>query len=87
MSTIRTLRATKYRKQNIYYRQIGELFEYLACIRGEVYTMHIRVRRTFSQRFLGRDYSEKELQDTVNFLAKYAESTVDHVLDQKKSKK
>lgn len=79
---IRTLKAGEYRGCKIYYRNYGNTFEYLAVIDGAIYTMHATIRRTPLQALLGRDYSEKQLLDVVNYLAPYAEATVDYKLDE-----
>ena len=84
--SIRTLKSVVYKGSHLYFRNFGETFEYLAVIHGEVYTAHLRVRKTFFQRLLGRDYTEKQLAGIVNYLAKIAETTVDTVLTNKKGK-
>ena len=78
---IRTLKPSVYRKCSIYYRNYGSTFEYLAVVDGKIYTMHVTIRRTPMQVLRGRDYSEKQLTDIVNYLAPYAEATVDYRLD------
>lgn len=81
---IRTLNVQEYRGCTIYYRSIGTVFEYIAVVRGKVYTSHITIRKTPWQLVTGRDHSEKELANIIKYLARYAETTVDYVLDQKK---
>jgi hypothetical protein len=81
---IRTLQASEYRGCKIYYRQIGTVFEYLAVVKGQLYTTHIVIRRTPWQVLTGKGASKKEDIDIVNFLAKYAETTVDYALDGEK---
>lgn len=87
MSEVRTLQVEKYRDATIYYRQIGPLFEYLAVIFGEVYTMHIIVKQPLLRRLAGLDYTAQHLTDAVKFLKQYAESTVDFKLDEQSGKK
>jgi len=81
---IRTLASVEYKGQRIYFRNFGSTFEYLAIINGEVYTAHIDVRKTFTQKVFGRDYTESQLKGIVKYMSKIAETTVDTVLDKKK---
>lgn len=80
--TIRTLQYGNYRNCKMYYRRLGgHTFEYIAVVSGEVYTAHITVYKEWWQYLLLQDFSEKQLTDIANYLAKIAETTVDHVLD------
>lgn len=80
---IRTLQHGYYRNCKIYYRNFGSTFEFLAVINGEVYTVHYTVHKPWFQKLLFFDYTAKQLKNTVNFLAKQAERTVDLALDAK----
>lgn len=85
IQSIRTLKVAEYRKCKIYLRQYKgtNTFEYLAVVGGELYTMHIDIVKEWWQILLRRDYTQKQLTDTVNYLQRYAETTVDYVIDKK----
>lgn len=67
----------------MYYRNFGNDFEYLAIINGELYAAHVTIVKEWWQILLGRDYTEKQLLDATNYLAKIAETTIDTVLANK----
>lgn len=85
MHTIKTLKAVEYKGCNIYVRNFGNIFEYLAVINGQLYTTHMVITKSPLQWLTMRDYSEKQLTDIVKYLLNTAEATVDFVLDSKKS--
>lgn len=85
MHTIKTLKAVEYKGCNIYVRNFGNIFEYLAVINGQLYTTHMVITKSPIQWLLMRDYTEKQLTDIVKYLLNTAEATVDFVLDSKKS--
>lgn len=86
IKSIRTLKVSEYKGCKIYLRQYEGTytFEYLAVINGEVYTMHMTNVPTWWQILLRRDYTERQMTDAVNYLQRYAETTVDHVLEKSK---
>ena len=81
MHEIRTLKATEYKGCNVYVRNFGNTFEYLAIIKGQLYTAHMVITKSPLQSLLGRDYTEKQLTDTVKYLLNVAQATVDTVLE------
>lgn len=81
---IRTLKAYRYRNCNIYFRNFGEICEYLVVIKGEVYTAHMRVRKSLFQRLLRRDYTEQQTAGIIKYLSRIAETTVDTALEKYK---
>lgn len=87
MHSIRTLKAVEYKGCKVYIRNFDTTFEYLAVIRGELYTMHMTVLRGWKERVLGRDYTEAQLTNVTKYLMVAAETTIDTVLGEKKAKK
>lgn len=82
--TIRTLQFGNYRNCKVYYRKLDwRTFEYIAVIKGEVYTAHFNILKEWWQYLLFQDFTDKQLTNICNYLAKFAESTVDTVLDAK----
>ncbi len=77
---IRTLKVVEYKGANVYLRNFGTTFEYLAVVKGQLYGSHITITRTPTQRLLGRDYTEKQLVDVCKVLTNMATATVDYVL-------
>lgn len=84
---IRTLKKYEYKGSNIYIRNFGSTFEYIITFKGDVYTSHVDISRTFSQRLLGKDYTEKQLKDVISYLMLLAQSTIDFLLGEKPEKK
>ena len=82
---VRTLKAAEYRGCKVYYRNFGNDFEYLAVIKGEIYTARVTIVKEWWQMLLRRDYTDKQLLDATNYIARFAETTIDHVLDNVKS--
>lgn len=76
----RTLKTAEYRGCRIVVRNIGEIFEYLVVINGALYSANIVILKTPIQRLLRRDYTPKQLADTVAYIIKMAQTTVDLVL-------
>lgn len=76
----RTLKVIEYRGKNVYFRNFGSIFEYLAVIDGQLYGSHIVMKKPLWLRLTGRDYTEKHLSDACKYLEKLAEATVDYVL-------
>jgi len=87
MQSIRTLKAVEYKGCNIYIRNFNNTFEYLAVVKGQLYTMHMTVTKGMKERFLGRDYTERQLTDITKYLMLAAETTVDTVLGEQSVKK
>lgn len=77
---IRTLKVVEYRGTNVYLRNFGSTFEYLAVIKGQIFGSHVVITRSLWQRMLGKDYSEKQLTDVCKWLTTTAQATVDYVL-------
>lgn len=77
---IRTLQNGTYKNCKIYYRNFGTTFEYLAVINGEIYQMHVVIIKKWYQMLLGLDYTPKQLVDVTNYLARFAQTTIDTVL-------
>lgn len=84
MHEIRTLKATEYRGCKVYIRNFNNTFEYLVIINGELYTTHMVVTKRPLQSLLGKDYTQKQLTDTVKYLLNVAEATVDTILGEPK---
>ena len=81
--TIRTLQVYEYKETIIYIRNFGEVFEYILAWKGEVYTSHIVAKKLPWQRWLGKDYTTKQLTDTTRYMLMMGESVVDSLLEQK----
>ena len=77
---IRTLKVVEYKGSNVYLRNFGSTFEYLAIVKGQLYGSHVTITKRLWQRVLGRDYSQKQLLDAVKYLTALATATVDYVL-------
>lgn len=73
--TIRTFGPTRHLGCPIYVRNFGHTWEYLAVIRGELYSAHNEIRTT------GRrvSYTEAEDRGIVRLMRTMAETTVEHV--------
>jgi len=77
---IRTLQRSHYKNCKVYFRQVGKhTFEYLAVINGEIYTAHVTILKAWWQYLLFQDYTEKQLTDICNYLARLSETTIEHV--------
>ena len=87
MQSIRTLKAVEYKGCNIYIRNFNNTFEYLAVVKGQLYTMHTTITKGWKETLLGRDYTEKQLTDITKFLMVAAETTVDTVLGEQTPRK
>ena len=83
MHSIRTLKAVEYKGCNVYIRNFGTTFEYLAVINGQLYTMHMTITKGLKERILGRDYTDAQLSKICQMLMVAAETTVETVLAQK----
>jgi hypothetical protein len=81
---IRTLKKSEYRGCPIYIRNLGNIFEYLAIVRNEVYSANIIVIRRPLQRIFGKDYTPKQLADAVSYTLKMSEATIDLILGDSK---
>lgn len=77
---IRTLKTSQHKNCPVYVRNFGQTFEYLAIVKGQIYTANLEVIKTPLQRLLGRDYTPKQLADAVSYTLKMAETTIDLVL-------
>jgi hypothetical protein len=79
----------EYKNCKIYYRYSGSHWEYLTVINNEIYEASIEVKPTFLNRlmfFLGIEKSRYSYQQQINilkYLRKYAETTVDYILNKK----
>ena len=89
---IRTYKKDEYRGCPIYYRNFGFHFEYLVCIKNQIYTAHITVNPNLFNRllfWLGVEksyYNEKEQVAIVVALRRMANTTIDFILDKKNNK-
>lgn len=77
---IRTLKTSSHRGCPIYIRNLGNVFEYLAIVRNEVYSANIVVIKKPLQRIFGKDYTPKQLADSTSYVLKMAETTIDLLL-------
>lgn len=80
--SITALRVTEHRGCKVYVRHIEgtQIFEYLAIIKGLLYTAHSVITKRPLQALLGRPYTEKQLGEIVALQVKLAETTIDIVL-------
>lgn len=78
---IRTLKTSSHRSCPIYIRNLGNVFEYLAIVKGEIYSANIVVIKKPLQRILGKDYTPKQLADASSYVLKMAETTIDLILE------
>lgn len=83
MNDIRVLKATEYKGCAVYVRNFGTTFEYLAIIKGQLYTAHSVITKRPLQSLFGKDYTEKQLGEIVALQLKLAETTIDIVLEGK----
>lgn len=81
---MRTLATSEHRGCKIYIRNYGEAFEYLAIIRGELYSANVAILKGPFQKLFRRDYTPKQLADSTSYVLKMAQATIDLLLDEKK---
>ncbi len=90
--TIHTYKSEVYRGCRIYYRSFCKCFEYLAVIKGEIYTTHIKVIPTYVNKLLyaigaeKTEYSQQQQKKILYSLRRLAETTIDFILDKDKKK-
>jgi hypothetical protein len=83
MYSIRTLKIYEYKGCRAYLRNFGATFEYLVFFKGELYTSHIVIKKSFLQKIFFIDYKEQQLSEASALLMKLAETTIDLVLEKK----
>lgn len=84
---IRTLKSAEYEGCPIHIRNIGNIFEYLTIIDGQIYTAHVVIVKKPLQALLGQDYTPKQLADVCSYVFKMAETTIETVRELKKKPK
>lgn len=80
---IDTLKVAEHRGCMIYIRHFYNTFEYIAVIRGQVYTSHINVTPQFFRTFMRERFTKDQLTAITKQLMVMAETTIDTVLDSK----
>lgn len=80
--SITALKVTEYKGCNIYVRHIEgtSIFEYLAIVKGQLYTSHSVITKRPLQALFGKPYTEKQINEIVALQLKLAETTVDVAL-------
>lgn len=80
--SITALKVTEYKGCKVYVRHIEgtSIFEYLAIIKGQLYTSHSVITKRPLQALFGRPYTEKQLGEIVALQVKLAETTIDVAL-------
>ena len=73
----RIIKTVKYKGCNVYLRNIGNTFEYLAVMRGQVYAAHVVIKKRWFQ----REYTKLQFEKATNIIEKMAEATIDVVLE------
>lgn len=81
---IKTLKVVEHRGCRVYVRNFYTTFEYLTYVNGELYTAHMIITPTLWRAFSREKYTSKQLTDVTKYLLNVAQTTIDHVLDQKK---
>ncbi|MCF7875360.1 MAG: hypothetical protein K9L99_05820 [Candidatus Omnitrophica bacterium] len=82
---IKTYKVDQYKKKKIYYRNYGEMFEYLVVMGGELYTAHIKIKPSFKMKMLfllgikEEKYTEDQTKAIIKQLRLMAEATIDHI--------
>lgn len=84
---IRTLKSSSYEGCPVHIRNIGNIFEYLTIIDGQIYTAHVVITKMPLQTLLNRDYTPKQLADACSYVFKMAETTIETVREIKKKSK
>jgi len=79
---INTLKVTEYRGSRIYVRNFGSTFEWIAVYKGELYTSHNTIYRSWWQILTGQSYTSKQLTDIAKMSIATAEATIDYLLDE-----
>lgn len=76
---IRNLKSAEYLGCPIHIRNIGNIFEYLTIIDGQIYTAFVVITKKPLQALLGQDYTPKQLADVTSYVFKMAETTIETV--------
>ena len=74
--TFRIIKVLKYRGCRVYLRNINDVFEYLAIIRGEIYAAHIRIKKKFFQ----KEYTKVQFEKATSIIERMAEATIENAL-------
>ena len=84
---IRTFKSGEYRGCNIYFRNIGTMFEYFAIVNTQLYSANIVAIPRLSRRGVHAIYSkfplytESQISGAIKCLSTMARTTVDLILD------
>lgn len=84
MLDIKTLKVAEHRGCKVYVRNFYTTFEYLTYVNGELYTAHMIITPTLWRSFSREKYTSQQLTDVTKYLLNVAQTTIDHILDQKK---
>lgn len=76
----------EYKDCPIVIRQNGECFEYITCIYNEIYSSYVIAKKSFLRKLFFRPYSAKQLNNITNYMLAMAQTTIDHVQSELKSK-
>lgn len=76
---IEVLKKIDYRRNPIYIRRIGNLFEYLIIHKGEIYSNYFDIKPNWFR----HRYSEKQLKDIVKLVLMVSYKTIDGLLKKK----
>jgi hypothetical protein len=76
-----TFKPEEYRGCPVYIRRIGTLFEYLAVVKGLIYSANVEIQPVPSRAKRKNPYTPKELQYAQKYLAAMAVATIDSLLD------
>ena len=81
MTQFKIYNSEEYRKHKIILRNIIDTsyWEYIVCINGEIYSSSVDISpKTFWRRFIC-EYTDKEIEDIVNYVKSMAMATIDMV--------
>lgn len=90
---IKTFKVEVYFKSPIYYRNFNETFEYLTIIKGQLYTLSIRVKPTklnlikYYLKIRPEKYSKTEMEAILKQLRRMAQTTIESKKNIKTKKK
>lgn len=60
-------------------RQAGEVFEYITCIYGEIYSSYIIAKKSLLQKLFLRDFTKKQYSDITQMMIAMTQSTINSV--------
>jgi hypothetical protein len=69
-----------YKNCPIVIRQLGENFEYITSVNGEIYSSYVNARKSLIRRLFLLPHTSKDVNRITNYMVAMAQTTIDTVL-------